>query len=91
MNFHIPPVAYQYAIFVAIIFGLMLMLPFTRGIAQWLLKAVWTIIRWLYAVVMSFLHKFGLVIWQAHIVLFRNLLPRNAVIPTVATKSTRRQ
>lgn len=38
----------------------------------------------------SFFHKFGISIVRAHGVLFRNYFPRNSVMPTVATKTTRR-
>lgn len=89
MNHLLHPLV-PYLALTGVVVGLLLLTKPTRALLKSVLSLALTLLHWLYAMTASLLHKLGLVVLNAHLTLLRNFLPRNAVIPTVATKTTRR-
>lgn len=86
----IPPGVTSTIILVGVVCLPMLLFKPTRAIVLWVFKMAGIVLHWAWSFSMSVLHKSTLVVIGAHATLLRNFLPRNAVIPTVAKKSTKR-
>lgn len=86
----IPAGATSTIILVGVVCLVMLLFKPTRAIVLWAFKVLGTLVRWVWSFGASIVHKGGQVVWSAHATLFRNFLPRSAVIPTVSKKSTKR-
>lgn len=67
-----------------------LLIPPLRAVLAVVFKQVWALLVWLGLLLWQQAQAIMLRVWRAHMVLFGNLLPRNAVLPSVAKKTTRK-
>ncbi|HEU0197423.1 MAG TPA: hypothetical protein VFQ88_09450 [Nevskiaceae bacterium] len=86
----IPPHLYKWTIIGCGALILLALFKPTRGIVTALWKLALVLLKHAYNILTSILHKLVTTVWDAHVVLFRNFMPRRSVIPSVARKSVRR-
>jgi len=68
---------------------LMLVSP-GRALIGFLLNHLWRLGEWLFGVVINAIQAWLVKIMKAHMVVFRNLLPRVSVLPSVAKETVRK-
>lgn len=64
--------------------------PLTRPLLTFALKQLWDLIKWVGTAGFNRLQAMSVDVWRAHKVIFINLMPRRAALPSVGEKGTRR-
>jgi len=68
---------------------LMLISP-GRALIGFVLNQIWRLSEWVFGVVINALQAWLVKILKAHMVVFRNLMPRVSVLPSVAKETVRK-
>lgn len=79
-----------YAVLASIVIILLSFVRPGRALISLVAKLIIKAIAFVVMLLASFFHKFGAAILQAHVTFFRNFFPRNSVMPTVSTTTTKR-
>jgi len=84
-NFTVP------LIWTGVVLGVLMLIPPGRALVGFVLNQVWRLSEWLFGVVINALQAWLVKIVKAHMVVFRNLLPRVSVLPSVAKQTVRKE
>lgn len=75
----------------AVILVVVLLFPPGRALIGFVLQQAWKLLEWILGVLSGLAQAAAMEVWRAHLTILRNLMPRGAVLPTVAKKKTTRK
>ena len=78
-------------IWIGLALFVMMLLPPTRALLAVVCGQLWKLLLWLGGIVLHQGTALLVRVGRAHMTIAANLLPRNAVLPTVAKKTTRKE
>jgi len=70
--------------------GVLMLIPPGRALIGFVLNQLWRLGEWVFGVVINALQAWLVKILKAHMVVFRNLMPRVSVLPSVAKETVRK-
>jgi len=68
----------------------LMLIPPGRALIGFVLNQVWRLSEWVFGVVINALQAWLVKILKAHMMVFRNLMPRVSVLPSVAKETVRK-